>query len=77
LLSGYINKRDPNQGTCTNACRWEYNVAEVKEDDVGNIVNKYEPIPVQTVEPTLVIGAPTDKVFIIKKAKRPGEYITA
>ncbi len=21
LLSGYINKRDPNQGTCTNACR--------------------------------------------------------
>ena len=20
LLSGYINKRDPNQGTCTNAC---------------------------------------------------------
>lgn len=23
LLSGYINKRDPNQGTCTNACRWK------------------------------------------------------
>lgn len=44
LLSGYINKRDPNQGTCTNACRWEYNVAEGKEDDVGNIVHKYEPI---------------------------------
>ena len=36
LLSGYINKRDPNQGTCTNACRWEYNVQEGKEDDVGN-----------------------------------------
>ena len=31
LLSGYINKRDPNQGTCTNACRWEYNVQEGKE----------------------------------------------
>lgn len=53
LLSGYINKRDPNQGTCTNACRWEYNVQEGKEDDVGNIVHKYEPIPVQNVEPTL------------------------
>lgn len=26
LLSGYFNHRDPNQGTCTNACRWEYNV---------------------------------------------------
>ena len=43
LLSGYINKRDPNQGTCTNACRWEYNVQEGKEDDVGNIVHKHEP----------------------------------
>lgn len=24
LLSGYFNRRDPNQGACTNACRWEY-----------------------------------------------------
>lgn len=31
LLSGYINKRDPNRGTCTNACRWEYNVREGKK----------------------------------------------
>ncbi len=22
LLSGYMNRRDANQGTCTNACRW-------------------------------------------------------
>ncbi len=26
LLSGYFNRRDPNQGTCTNACRWKYSV---------------------------------------------------
>ena len=77
LLSGYINKRDPNQGTCTNACRWEYNVQEGKEDVVGNIVHKYEPIPVQNVEPTLGLGAPTDKVFMIEEAQRPGEYMTA
>src|ERR1017187_31116 len=24
LLSGYFNHRDPNQGTCTNSCRWDY-----------------------------------------------------
>ncbi len=77
LLSGYINKRDPNQGTCTNACRWEYNVQEGKEDDVGNIVHVHEPIPVKNVEPTLGIGAPTDSVFMIEEAKRPGEYMTA
>ncbi|UNB74810.1 tRNA 5-hydroxyuridine modification protein YegQ [Escherichia coli] len=79
LLSGSINKRDPNQGTCTNACRWEYNVQEGKEDDVGNIVRcrGTEPIPVQNVELTLGIGAPTDKVFMIEEAQRPGEYMTA
>jgi len=26
LLSGYFNHRDANQGTCTNACRWEYKI---------------------------------------------------
>lgn len=76
LLSGYINKRDPNQGTCTNACRWEYNVQEGKEDDVGNIVHIHQPIAVKNVEPTLGIGAPTDKVFMIEEAQRPGEYMT-
>lgn len=24
LLSGYFNHRDPNQGSCTNSCRWEF-----------------------------------------------------
>ena len=26
LLSGYFNHRDANQGSCTNACRWEYRI---------------------------------------------------
>ncbi len=26
LLSGYFNHRDPNQGSCTNSCRWDYKV---------------------------------------------------
>ncbi|MDU6538081.1 tRNA 5-hydroxyuridine modification protein YegQ [Mixta calida] len=77
LLSGYINKRDPNQGTCTNACRWEYKVQEGKEDEIGNIVHQYEPIPVQDVTPALGVGQPTDKVFMIEEAMRPGEYMTA
>ncbi|MEN8214438.1 MAG: tRNA 5-hydroxyuridine modification protein YegQ, partial [Pseudomonadota bacterium] len=30
LLSGYFNHRDANQGTCTNACRWEYQVGDLQ-----------------------------------------------
>ena len=26
LISNYLSYRDPNQGTCSHSCRWEYNV---------------------------------------------------
>lgn len=32
LLSSYFNHRDANQGTCTNSCRWEYNVYKEGEE---------------------------------------------
>ncbi|WP_242513569.1 tRNA 5-hydroxyuridine modification protein YegQ [Halochromatium salexigens] len=28
LLSGYLNHRDANQGSCTNACRWSYRMGQ-------------------------------------------------
>ncbi len=34
LLSNYFNHRDANQGTCTNSCRWEYDVHH--ESDLKN-----------------------------------------
>ncbi|MCH1906281.1 U32 family peptidase, partial [Pasteurella multocida] len=77
LLSGYINKRDPNQGTCTNACRWEYSVTEAKEDEIGNIVNVGEEIPVKNVAPTLGEGDTTNKVFLLAESQRPEEQMSA
>lgn len=44
LLSGYMNKRDANQGACTNACRWDYKIHEAAEDETGDV------IPVQQIE---------------------------
>ena len=38
MLSGYMNKRDANQGACTNACRWEYKVHETKQDENGDVI---------------------------------------
>lgn len=69
LLSGYMNKRDPNQGACTNACRWKYQAEPGKEDELGNIV--------KVVEPTLGDGAPTDQVFVLNESSRPQEQMTA
>ncbi|MBX8553041.1 tRNA 5-hydroxyuridine modification protein YegQ [Pseudomonas cichorii] len=71
LLSGYINKRDANQGSCTNACRWKYSAREATQNQLGDIVQTYEP------EPTLGAGTPTDQVFLLQEANRPDEPMPA
>lgn len=87
LLSGYFNHRDPNQGTCTNACRWEYKVHDGKENVTGDI----ELLQPQKIDfdPFAVINSPeafpddsqmqrhpaADKTYLIEEAERPGEYM--
>ncbi|MBB3105199.1 tRNA 5-hydroxyuridine modification protein YegQ [Azomonas macrocytogenes] len=86
LLSGYLNHRDPNQGSCTNSCRWEYNTYAGKEDELGNIVHAQEPVPpvapaaaptLFQIEPTLGSGTPTNQVMLLEESQRPGEYMEA
>ncbi|MGB0663654.1 MAG: tRNA 5-hydroxyuridine modification protein YegQ [Pontibacterium sp.] len=76
LLSGYINHRDPNQGTCTNACRWKYDAHEAKEDASGDL------IPVQNFDPQapttdLGLGEPTDGVYLLQEQSRPNDFMPA
>jgi putative protease len=37
LLSGYFNHRDPNQGSCTNSCRWDYKTHPARVDASGDV----------------------------------------
>lgn len=84
LLSGYINKRDPNQGTCTNACRWEYKVEAAKEDEAGQIVEQFDPNAAQAIEvqnerpdTTIGVGKPIDDVVLLSESHRPDEKMAA
>jgi len=72
LLSGYMNRRDANQGSCTNACRWQYKAQPAAENLLGEIVQAFDP-----VEPTLGLGAPTEQVFLLQEAQRPDESMPA
>ncbi|HSC84583.1 MAG TPA: tRNA 5-hydroxyuridine modification protein YegQ, partial [Pseudomonas sp.] len=69
LLSGYINRRDPNQGTCTNACRWQYQAHAGQQNELGEIV--------QRCTPTLGAGATTEQLFLLEDSSRPGELMEA
>ncbi|TWE10525.1 putative protease [Pseudomonas sp. AG1028] len=62
LLSGYLNRRDPNQGACTNACRWQYDLKAAGENELGEVV--------RVVEPTLGIGAPSEQVFVLEDGEQ-------
>ena len=62
LLSGYMNHRDPNQGACTNSCRWEYNVHDAKDTESGDIIAAQP----KEVDPVL-----------LQEKNRPGEYMPA
>ncbi len=46
LLSGYFNHRDANQGACTNACRWQYDVTPATQTAEGNIQPLATPVHV-------------------------------
>ncbi len=84
LLSGYFNHRDPNQGTCTNACRWDYKVHEAAESDAGD-AQKLSGFDFQAAQEAAnqsfaaCGGAErhplADKVYLIEEANRPGELM--
>ncbi|WP_392341747.1 tRNA 5-hydroxyuridine modification protein YegQ [uncultured Shewanella sp.] len=75
LLSGYMNKRDPNQGTCTNSCRWKYDVHPAQQTETGDIIPMAP--TVQFESPTLGSGQPSSDIVLLQEAGRPGEYMPA
>lgn len=76
LLSGYFNHRDANQGTCTNACRWEYKVL-----DEGQLNNKLASQTSEAgVSQSVTVDMPSSthsqpKHYYLEEGRRPGEYM--
>ncbi len=86
LLSGYFNHRDANQGTCTNACRWEYRVARADgQTGCDEPVNEAQPARSLSIAADDLLHAPpadadarhpaADEVWLLEEAQRPGEYM--
>ena len=86
LLSGYFNHRDANQGTCTNACRWDYRVARADgQTGCDEPVNEEQPARSLSIAADDLLHAPpadadarhpaADEVWLLEEAQRPGEYM--
>ncbi|MBY0377171.1 MAG: tRNA 5-hydroxyuridine modification protein YegQ [Gammaproteobacteria bacterium] len=83
LLSGYFNHRDPNQGTCTNACRWDYKVHDTQGDDNGDVqvINfDFNKAMDEGNQAFAACGGAerhplADKTYLIEEGNRPGELM--
>ena len=79
LLSGYFNNRDPNQGVCTNACRWQYKTHGATEESEGEFI----PTPDRIFSPDALQGLTdpqerhplADRTYYLEETNRPGEYM--
>ncbi|NYE64138.1 putative protease [Duganella sp. 1224] len=85
LLSGYFNHRDANQGTCTNSCRWDYQVQHAQEDATGDFA---QVIPLQFNQALQAAAQQpwsslhqqprhplADHAYLIEESGRPGQLM--
>src|SRR5574343_50821 len=89
LLSGYFNHRDPNPGTCTNACRWDYKM-KPGDGDGNFLYNENRGAPAasesscgstsgscgcSSAESSSGYQAPSSQIMMIEEKERPGEWM--
>ncbi|PPD40325.1 MAG: U32 family peptidase [Methylobacter sp.] len=79
LLSGYFNHRDPNQGTCTNSCRWKYDTLPAHENAEGDTVLAGGSLSLSDISTASCGGAErhplADNIYFLEEEGRKGELL--
>ncbi|PPD21612.1 MAG: U32 family peptidase [Methylomonas sp.] len=79
LLSGYFNHRDPNQGTCTNSCRWKYDTLPAHENAEGDYLPNAGPLSMSDISTASCGGAErhplADNIYFLEEEGRKGELL--
>ena len=79
LLSGYFNHRDPNQGTCTNSCRWKYDTLPAHETAEGDTVLAGGLLSMNDISNASCGGAErhplADNIYFLEEEGRKGELL--
>jgi len=79
LLSGYFNHRDPNQGACTNSCRWKYDTLPAHETAEGDTVLAAGALSINDLGTASCGGAErhplADNIYFLEEEGRKGELL--
>jgi putative protease len=76
LISNYMSYRDPNQGTCSHSCRWQYKMYQKEDNQPAHWKQEAEqagiaPAITQQGEPYI----PLKGDYYLEETERPGEYM--
>ncbi|RMH62974.1 MAG: U32 family peptidase [Calditrichaeota bacterium] len=76
LISNYMSYRDPNQGTCSHSCRWQYKMYKKEENQPANW---REEAQTAGIEPAVTQQGdsyvPIRGDYYLEEVDRPGEYM--
>lgn len=74
LISNYMSYRDPNQGTCSHSCRWEYKMYEKGEIQPAEWLAEANPEDIAiTQHGDEYISLKKD--YYLEETERPGEFM--
>ncbi len=71
LLSGYFKHRDPNQGACTNSCRWKYTLHDTEQAGNDDVV----PVSDENACCNDEAQSGHSEVYLLEEQERPGELM--
>ena len=76
LISNYMSYRDPNQGTCSHSCRWQYKMYKKEENQPKSwlpqaVADGLKPAVTQQGD----AYAPLRGDYYLEETERPGEFM--
>jgi putative protease len=68
LITNYMNHRDANQGTCTNSCRWNYELGEESDSLLENESHQHSSIQDRNYD------RPAGEYYVKEKERKDEKY---
>jgi U32 family peptidase len=76
LISNYMSNRDPNQGTCSHSCRWQFKMHQKEQNQPGHWLQEARAAGIDTsITQQGDPYAPIKGDYYLEETERPGEFM--
>lgn len=76
LISNYMSYRDPNQGTCSHSCRWQFKMYQKENNQPAHWLQEAQSAGIETaITQQGESYVPVKGDYYLEETDRPGEYM--